>query len=170
MVTIAIPEYIASLLKPTTRQTGRKVWSIDLETVWLPFFTATNTVGATVIPPEALGCPLRLAYGKDRLPKFNETTGKPVIRVAKELGDSVKMVRDNFVANLQSYAVNVRKSNLDGYKAEILANAEAGKPIAEADRMAVDKAIAEAVAEAMAGKSASPIEAEAKAEAELVAA
>ena len=38
------PNYIKSLLAPNTKKPqGRKVWSIDLETVWLPFFTATNT-------------------------------------------------------------------------------------------------------------------------------
>ena len=34
---------INGLLQRITRKPqGRKVWSIDLETVWLPFFTATN--------------------------------------------------------------------------------------------------------------------------------
>jgi hypothetical protein len=41
-----IPNYIAALLQPQTQKpTGRKVWSIDLETVWLPFFHATNVAG-----------------------------------------------------------------------------------------------------------------------------
>src|SRR4030042_788778 len=35
------PNYIKSLVTPTTKQPqGRKVWSIDLQQVWLPFFTA----------------------------------------------------------------------------------------------------------------------------------
>jgi hypothetical protein len=58
-----VPNYIVALLQPQAgKPTGRKVWSIDLETVWLPFFTATNTVKKTTIPAEALGAPLRLAY------------------------------------------------------------------------------------------------------------
>jgi hypothetical protein len=45
------PGYIKSLLKPTTGKTSsRKVWSIDLETVWLPYFTACNAMGDSAIP------------------------------------------------------------------------------------------------------------------------
>jgi hypothetical protein len=155
------PEYIASLLKPQVKSQGRKVWSIDLETVWLPFFTATNTAKATAIPHEALGAPLRLAYNPDKTVKFNEKSGKPVIRVAKELADSVRLVRENFVANLQQYAGSVRKGNTEGYSNEVRLNAEAGKPIVMADREALDKAIAEAMSEAMQGKE-SPKEKEAE--------
>ena len=101
------PNYIKSLLVPNTKKPqGRKVWSIDLETVWLPFFTATNTMGDTAIPSEALGCPMRLAYDKDGAVRFS-ANGKPVIRVAKELSQSVAMVRDNFQANLISYTGEV---------------------------------------------------------------
>ena len=153
------PEYIANLLKPQVKSQGRKVWSVDLETVWLPFFTATNTARATAIPHEALGAPLRLAYNPDKTVRFNERSGKPVIRVAKELGESVKLVRENFVANLQQYAGSVRKANTEGYSNEVRLNAEAGKPIVVADREALDKAIAEAMSEAMKVKE-SPNEAE----------
>jgi hypothetical protein len=38
------PNYIKSLVMPNGKKpAGRRVWSIDLETVWLPFFYATNT-------------------------------------------------------------------------------------------------------------------------------
>jgi hypothetical protein len=143
------PEYIASLLKPQVKSQGRKVWSVDLETVWLPFFTATNTVKATAIPHEALGAPLRLAYNPDKTVRFNERSGKPVIRVARELADSVKLVRENFIANLQQYAGSVRKGNPEGYTNEVRLNTEAGRPIVLADRSALDKAIEEAMTEAM---------------------
>src|SRR4030067_678271 len=146
------PEYIASWLKPQVKSQGRKVWSVDLETFRLPFFTATNTARATAIPHEALGAPLRLAYNPDKTVKFNEKSGKPVIRVAKELAESVRLVRENFVANLQQYAVSVRKANTEGYSNEVRLNAEAGKPIISADRAALDKAIAEAMTEAMKDK------------------
>ncbi|GAJ15229.1 unnamed protein product, partial [marine sediment metagenome] len=60
------PNYIKSLLLPNAKSPrGRRVWSIDLETAWLPFFTATNTMGDTAIPADALGAPIRLAYDKD---------------------------------------------------------------------------------------------------------
>ncbi len=84
------PSYIAALLQPQpSKPTGRKVWSIDLETVWLPFLTATNVVKATAIPSEALGAPLRLQYEDDGEVKFSKT-GRPVVRVAKEIADQVK--------------------------------------------------------------------------------
>ena len=151
---ITTPEYIAMLLNPApSKPQGRKVWSVDLETVWLPFFTASNVMGKTVIPPEALGAPLRLAYGKDGSPKFNTNTVKPVIKVAKELGESVKMVRENLVANLQHFSATVRKNKAEEYKAEVSTSIEAGKPIREADRIAINKAVAEAMAEALAQRT-----------------
>ena len=94
------PNYIKNLLKPTANKaTSRKVWSIDLETVWLPFFTATNAMGDTAIPSDALGAPLRLAYNQDSSVKFSKS-GKPIIKVAKDISDNVKMVRENFVISL----------------------------------------------------------------------
>ena len=96
------PNYVKTLLEPSTRKTAsRKVWSIDLEGVWLPFFTATNVQGQTAISRDVLGAPLRLAKEKDGTVKFS-TTGRPVIRVAKELSDQIRMVRENFTASLVS--------------------------------------------------------------------
>ena len=38
--------FVKRLLMPVGQQkSARKVWSIDLESVWIPFFTATNTEG-----------------------------------------------------------------------------------------------------------------------------
>ena len=84
------PTYIKSLVTPNTakKPQGRKIRSIDLETVWLLFFTATNTMGDTAIPSEAIGCPMRLAYDKAGAVRFSQN-GKPVVRVAKEVSDSV---------------------------------------------------------------------------------
>ena len=162
------------LLNPApSKPQGRKVWSVDLETVWLPFFTASNVMGKTVIPPEALGAPLRLAYSKDGVAKFNPNTGKPVIRVAKELGEGVKMVRENLVANLQHFSATVRKNKAEEYKAEVSTSIEAGKPIREADRIAISKAVAEAMAEAIAKQDKAEAQSEApqtEAQPELVTA
>jgi len=173
-VEFTTPEYIAMLLNPApSKPQGRKVWSVDLETVWLPFFTASNVMGKTVIPPEALGAPLRLAYGKDGVAKFNPNTGKPVIRVAKELGEGVKMVRENLIANLQHFSATVRKAEADKYKAEVTTSIEAGKPIREADRIAISKAVAEAMAEAIAKQDKAEAQSEApqtEAQPELVTA
>jgi len=131
------PSYIKALLKPNgNKPTGRRVWSIDLESVWLPFFTATNTQGDTAIVAEAIGAPLRLAYEKDGTPKFSQT-GKPVVRVVKEVADSVRLVRENFVAALGQFTHGVIAENPDGYKAQVLAAQEAGAPIIERDKDAL---------------------------------
>jgi len=164
---MSTPTYIKSLLTPTTKQPqGRKVWAIDLQTVWLPFFTATNTMGDTSIPSEAIGCPLRLGYDKAGQVKFSQA-GRPAIRVAKELSDNIRLVRDNFTANLLNYAGSVIRDNADGYKAQVALAVKAGEPIYQHDRTELDKALqARAQAEAEAVVKA---QAEAVAKAEAVA-
>ena len=125
------PNYIKSLLAPNTKKPqGRKVWSIDLETVWLPFFTATNTMGDTAIPSDALGCPMRLAYDKSGAVRFSQS-GRPVVRVAKELSDNVRLVRDNFTANLINYAGEVMTEHPNEYKQQVEFATKAGEPIAQ---------------------------------------
>ena len=152
------PSYIKSLLIPNGKKpTGRRVWSIDLETVWLPFFTATNTMGDTHIAPDALGAPLRLNYNQDGSVKFSKS-GRPVIAVSKEIAQNVRLVRENFVAGLQDYANAVVTENPDGYKAMVEMAGKAGEPILVTDRRNLDKAMLERMEEAIA-------EAEANAEA-----
>ena len=160
------PTYIKSLVTPTTKQAqGRKVWSIDLQQVWLPFFTATNTMGDTAIPSDAIGCPLRLGYDKAGQVRFSQA-GRPVVRVVKEIADNVRMVRDNFTANLLSYAGQVAKDNAEGYKAQIAQALKAGEVIATHDKTQLSKALearAEAQAEAQAEAVAKEEQAVAKA-------
>jgi len=148
------PSYIKSLVIPNGKKpAGRRVWSIDLETVWLPFFTATNTMGDTVIPADALGAPLRLAYNADGSVKFSKT-GRPVTKVAKDLSDNIRMVRDNFTASLLSYANGVITENPEGYKTQVEQARRAGEPIITRDKQNLDDAIAKMreaeLAEAMA--------------------
>ena len=153
------PQYIASLFKPTAKkQSARKVWSIDLETVWLPFFVASNTMGVTQIPSEAIGCPLRLGYNTDGSVKFSKT-GRPTTRVATEISQSVTLVRENFVAGIQNYTQTVRTENEEAYNATVKACIQAGKPIADNDKANLEEAMAAMVEEAIA-------EAEAKSNAE----
>ena len=153
------PAYIKSLLIPNGRKpAGRKVWSIDLEQVWLPFFTATNTVGDTHISPDALGAPLRLGYNADGSVKFSKA-GRPITKVAKDIADNVRMVRENFVAGLQSYANQVITDNPDGYKEQVQMARQAGEPILAKDKANLEQALAEAMERAIA-------EAEAQAQAE----
>ena len=126
-----VPSYIATLLQPTaSKPRGRRVWSIDLETVWVPFFLATNTVKATAIPSEDLGAPLRLAYDKDGEVRFSKS-GRPLLKVAATVAAQVRMVRENFVANLQSFTGKVMSQEKDAYKAEVEAAQQAAVPIVQ---------------------------------------
>jgi len=135
------PQYIKNLLLPSTRSPrGRRVWSIDLETTWLPFFMATNTMGDTAIPADALGSPIRLAYDKDGSVKFSKS-GRPVSRVARPISDSVTLIRQNFVANLQQYAEQVATDRQEDYAKQVEMATIAGKPIIAHDRVELDKAI-----------------------------
>ena len=144
------PNYIKSLLIPNgNKPRGRRVWSLDLESVWLPFFTATNLQSDTAIPLDALGAPLRLAYAPDGSVKFSKS-GRPVIRVAKPIADSVKLVRENFAANLVAYAEGVAQDNPEGIQQLQQSAREAGEPIATKDRANLDRAIAEAMEKSIA--------------------
>ncbi len=135
--------YIRSLVRPSVsgNKNGRKVWSIDLETFWVPFFTATTTSGAKVVSSEALGAPLRLVKDTDGAVKFSKS-GKPVIKVVKEIADGVKLVRENMVANGLAYIQDVRQTNPEGYKATTEAAQEAGSPIIERQNKDMETAIA----------------------------
>jgi hypothetical protein len=136
------PQYITALLQPIPGQaTDRKVWSIPLAGVWQPFFLATNAAGETAVPADALGHPLRLALEKDGTPKFS-TSGRPVFRVAKDLGDQVRIVRDNFVAGLMAYTDTVSKGMAAQYKAQVEAAMKAGEPLAQKDADNLADAIA----------------------------
>ncbi len=127
------PQYVSALLQPIPgRSSDRRVWSIPLAGVWCPFFTATNAAGETAVPAEALGNPLRLALDKDGTPKFS-STGRPVFRVAKDLADQVRIVRDNFVAGLMAYTDTVSKGMTAQYKAQVEAAMKAGEPHAQKD-------------------------------------
>ena len=143
------PNYIKSLLMPNAKSPqGRRVWSLDLETVWLPFFMATNTMGDTAIPSDALGSPIRLAYDKDGSVKFSKT-GRVVSRVAKPISDCVTLVRQNFVANLQQYSEQVATDRQEDYAKQIEMATIAGKPIIAHDKAELDKAIQLQLEEAM---------------------
>jgi hypothetical protein len=139
---IETPSYIKALLKPNGKQaSGKRVWSIDLETVWLPFFYTTNLSELTAIPLDSLGAPIRLAYTADGSVKFTKS-GRPATKVVKDISDSVKMVKENFIANLISFANTVRTENPDGYNTLVRQAQEAGAPIRDRDRQNLDNAIA----------------------------
>ena len=153
------PSYIKQLLQPNgNKRQGRRVWSIDLETVWLPLFHATNVMGDTALPSEALGCPIRLSYDKDGAVKFSKS-GRPVTKVVKEISQTVTLVRENMVANLQDYTHQVAEGKANQYKASVTTALKAGKPIMEKGKIDLEKAVKAQVEQALR-------EAEAQAEAE----
>jgi len=137
------PQYIKSLLIRNGKKSGgRKVWSIDLETIWLPFFYAAKIMGESTISPEALGAPIRLQYDADGAVKFSRT-GRPLTKVVKEISDEVRLVRDNFTASLVSYANGVISENPDRYKELIEEAKKAGEPIVMRDKVNLDQALAQ---------------------------
>jgi hypothetical protein len=128
------------LVKGVKKPAGRKSWGIDLETVWIPFFTATNVKGETAIASDSLGCPLRLAYSPDGEVKFSKA-GRPIFRVVKELSDTVRMVRDNFTNTLLSYAHTVEANEPELWKAEEERAAKLGEPIKVKDDLSLQRAV-----------------------------
>jgi len=141
------PSYIKSLLQQGNGKKGpsRKVWSIDLETTWVPFFTATNVMAETSVPSDELGAPLRLVKAKDGTVKFTQS-GRPSMRIAPVLNGHIRMVRENVTASLQAFAGKVMEERKDDYKAEVEKAQKAAIPVHEAQEKAIADAIAQAVA------------------------
>jgi hypothetical protein len=137
------PGYISALLQPRPERTAdRRSWSIPVFGVWVPFFTATNTEGQIRISAEGLGAPVRLAREKDSdgSVKFSKS-GRPVLKLVKELGDQVKLVRENFQAGLISYAENVQKAMPDAYKAQAETARKKGEVIYQMDARVLAEAL-----------------------------
>ncbi|MBA7681242.1 hypothetical protein ES703_89580 [subsurface metagenome] len=135
------PSYIKQLLQPNgNKRQGRRVWSVDLETVWLPFFHATNVMGDTAIPAEALGCPIRLGYDRDGAVKFSKS-GRPITKVVKEITQIVTLVRENMVANLLDFTHQVVEGKASQYKVSVTTALKAGKPILDKEKLDLDTAI-----------------------------
>lgn len=132
---------ITSLLRPVVKKTGgRKVWGLDLESTLVPFFTAKAVEGQAYIPPEVLGCPLRLQRNDDGEVKFTKS-GKPVIRIAQEMGSMVRAMRDNLELNLQAHALEVKTAKPEEYAKAVKLNMTLGKPIADKDALDLTAAI-----------------------------
>lgn len=136
------PDYLKALLVPTPkRQAGKRIWSLDLESVWLPFFTATNAMAETNVAHDAIGAPVRLALAGDGSIKFGKS-GMPMTRVAKELGEAVRMARENFAAGLQNHAAEVLANYPDQYREQLRLAHEAGAPIIAKDKARLEEEIA----------------------------
>ena len=90
--------------------------------------------------------------------KFSKS-GRPVIKVSKDISDNVRLVRENFIAGLQGYAHEVFTTHEEAYKEQVTKAVEAGKPIKAHDKEKLDEAMTKLVQQAIA-------EAEAKDKAE----
>ena len=131
------PNYVSALLMPHAEaKSDRRVWSVPLLGVWVPFFTATNAAGETDISSDVIGAPIRLQRNQDGTPKFSKN-GKLVLRTVKELSDQIRLVRDNFTFGLMAYTENIRKTMPAEYKAQVEAAENAGAPIIKGDGVAV---------------------------------
>jgi hypothetical protein len=125
------PDFITALLAPAKGSKGsRRAWGIDVETVWVPFFTATNVDGKTFLDDDILGAPIRLAKTKDGEVRFDQN-GRPRMRVAPELNAQVTLVRENFVSGLMAYTGNIIAERPDEYREQVEAQQRAGAAVVE---------------------------------------
>lgn len=147
-VKYSVPEYVKQLARPRAAGASeRKVWSIGLDSKWVPYFTATNTAGVTAVSPAALGAPLRPAKDKSGAVRFG-TSGKVQFRVEPELNASIMAAKENFEASLVEFAKSVQAEHPDEYRAQAQANAVAAAPVMQ--QVASDIADAQAKREALA--------------------
>ncbi len=125
--------FISALVSPGPGSaSGKKSWSIDVETVLVPFFTATNAMGDTQLSPETLGAPIRLGIQKDGSVRFTQT-GRPSMRIAPELTQQVKILRENLTASLVAYTGEVIEEHGDAYREQVERNQLAGSPLLDQD-------------------------------------
>jgi len=99
-----------------------------------------NTMGDTAIPLDALGAPIRLGFDKDGSVKFSKS-GRPVLKVAKPITDTVTIIRQNFVANLQQYSEQVATDKAEEYTRQVQMAITAGEPIIAHDKAELDNAV-----------------------------
>ncbi len=140
---MAKENFVHTLMKPSPNKAkDRSVWGLPLQGLWIPFFTATNTVGESHIDAGALGCPLRLSVGKDGVPKLKDD-GTPRYQVDKKIGDAVNGVKDNFAFGLMAFVASTQKAMPNEYKAQVAAVQKAGEKVLEQDQTALDNYMAE---------------------------
>ncbi|MEK7876273.1 MAG: hypothetical protein AAB325_08825 [Pseudomonadota bacterium] len=134
---------IHTLMKPSPNKAkDRSVWGLPLQGLWIPFFTATNTVGESHINAGSLGCPLRLAVGKDGVPKLKDD-GMPRYTVDKDISQGVRVVKDNFAFGLMAFIASTQKAMPTDYKAQVEAAQKAGEKVQEQDETTLGNYLAE---------------------------
>ena len=145
--------YIKSLVTPVaSKGTTRRVKSFDVDML-VEFGYAQNIEGNTSLPLEALGAPYRLAVSKDGEVKFS-STGRPSVRVAKEIVSFGTTIHQNIVSMMQAETVRVFKEKEEAVALMKTAAAKAAAPILNSDVKRLDAALA-ARAKAEAEKAAS---------------
>jgi hypothetical protein len=134
--------HFGAMLAPSTKAISRKAWGLDVETFWVPVFTAAKVMGyAQDLPDESLGAPIRLAYDKDGSVKFSQTTGLPTFKVDPRVTEKVKLAMENYSsANLQHVGV-VAQERKTAYQAQVKRQQDAGRPFIEADDAAQVEAV-----------------------------
>jgi hypothetical protein len=153
-------DFITALLAPSKGTKGsRRAWGIDVETVWVPFFTATNVTKQTQIDDDVLGAPIRLAKTRDGEVRF-DANGRPRMRVAPELNAQITLVKENFVSGLLAHVGTVIEESPDAYRDRVAAQQLAGEAVLkqQSDDVAVaaEKLRLEAEAEAKAAAAEQP--------------
>lgn len=125
--------FIQSLVTPSVGGATRRMsWGVDVEAVWVPFFTATNAVGDTNVSHDALGAPIRLSVDKAGEPRFG-ANGRPSMRVAPEMTQQIRTVRENFVASLQAFTGETMDEHAEAYENQVKLSQDAGAILVEQD-------------------------------------
>ena len=134
---------IHTLMKPSPYKVkDRSVWSLPLNGLWIPFFTATNATGESHIDSGALGCPMRLSVDKDGVPKLKDD-GSARYQVDKDISNAAKMVKGNFAFGLMSFTETVKKTHAEQYKAQVEAAQTEGAKVLEHDDTTLGAYLAE---------------------------
>jgi len=125
--------YIKGLVtpQPTKNVIKRNVKAFDVEFL-RTFAIAQNVEGNTNIPLEAIGAPYRLAANKDGTIKIS-ASGKPSIRVAKEIVAFGTMIHNNIVAGIQADTDRVFAEKKEACEAMVATSVKAGQPIINSD-------------------------------------
>ncbi|MDD5060890.1 MAG: hypothetical protein PHN44_01220 [Candidatus Marinimicrobia bacterium] len=150
--------YFKSLVTPMPAKAAtRRVKSFDVDML-VQFGYAQNAVKNTNIPLEALGAPYRLAIGKDGEVKFS-ASGRPSIRVAKEIVSFGTTIHQNVVAQIQAETARIFNEQEETINKMMEAAKKVAMPIINSDVKKLDDALA-ARAKAEAEAAAAVAEAE----------
>lgn len=134
-------DFTEVVIAPATRRAAtRRVWGIDLDT-WVSYLTATNVMGKTQFAPEILGKPLELARAKDGSIRFNDS-GKPIVRVRKDISSFANNARDKYASSLQAYTGLVMGERPEAFKDMVGSSQQAAAPLYEQETLDLAEATA----------------------------